>query len=133
MEVTQSIREFKYAGVVLKDPGAQYTLEKVREFYATIYPELLNAAIEGPTIAGAKTVYEFRKAVGTKGGAEVVARVDALLERRRERAQAFGVPRHSRHLHAAVASAARAFGRIERHGEVPAAIMPPSGAVPLLP
>jgi PRTRC genetic system protein C len=70
MEVTQSTREFKYAGVVLKDlPGK--TLEEVRTFYANLYPEIVNAAIEGPTIVGAKTVYEFRRAVGTKGAEDI--------------------------------------------------------------
>lgn len=67
MEVSKGIREFKYNGVALKDPGAEFTLEKVREFYATLYPEIVNADIEGPTNVGNKTVYEFRRAVGTKG------------------------------------------------------------------
>lgn len=133
MEVTQSTREFKYAGVVLKDlPG--HTIEQVREFYATLYPEIINAAIEGPTIDGAKTVYEFRRAVGTKGAEDIVARVDAFLERRRARQQAGGVPRHSRPLHATVARAAGAFGHLPRSaGDVPSAILPPSRSVPLLP
>lgn len=69
MEVTKATREFKYNGVALQDPGSQYTLEQVREFYATLYPEIVNAAIEGPEVVGSKTVYEFRRAVGTKGAA----------------------------------------------------------------
>ena len=67
MEVSQSTRQFKYNGVALQDPGPAFTLEQVREFYSTLYPEIINAAIEGPTISGSKTVYEFRRAVGTKG------------------------------------------------------------------
>jgi hypothetical protein len=64
----------------------------------------------------------------------IVARVDAFLERRRARQQAGGVPRHSRPLHAAVARAAGAFGHLPRDaGEVPSAILPPSRSVPLLP
>jgi PRTRC genetic system protein C len=67
MEVTKGTREFKYNGVALADPGPQYSLEQVREVYAAIYPEIVNADIEGPTVVGSKTVYEFRRAVGTKG------------------------------------------------------------------
>lgn len=77
MEVQASIREFKYNGVALNDPGAQFSLEQVREFYATLYPEIVNASIEGPTTEGNKVVYEFRRAVGTKGAASLRDRLVA--------------------------------------------------------
>lgn len=67
MEVQTLTREFRYNGVALPDPGPQYTLEQVREFYAAMYPEITSAAIEGPENIGAKTIYTFRRAVGTKG------------------------------------------------------------------
>lgn len=67
MEIKNLTREFRYNGVALPDPGAQYTLEQVRDFYAAMYPEITSAAIEGPENIGAKTIYTFRRAVGTKG------------------------------------------------------------------
>lgn len=33
------------------------------------YPEIISAEIEGPEVSGNKTVYKFRRAVGTKGAA----------------------------------------------------------------
>lgn len=67
MEVQTLTREFRYNGVALPDPGPQHTLEQVREFYSAMYPEITSAAIEGPENIGAKTIYTFRRAVGTKG------------------------------------------------------------------
>lgn len=67
MEIATLTREFRYNGVALPDPGPQHTLEQVRDFYAAMYPEITSAAIEGPENIGAKTVYTFRRAVGTKG------------------------------------------------------------------
>jgi PRTRC genetic system protein C len=67
MEVQPAIREFKYNGVALADPNPQHSVTEVRDFYSAIYPEIVSAAIEGPVNAGNKLVYEFRKAVGTKG------------------------------------------------------------------
>lgn len=67
MDVQTLAREFRYNGVALPDPGPQFSLEQVRDFYAAMYPEITSAAIEGPESVGAKTVYTFRRAVGTKG------------------------------------------------------------------
>lgn len=67
LETQQLSRAFRYNSVDLIDPGAQYTPEQVRDFYAPTYPEILNAAIEGPEEKDGKLVYTFRRAVGTKG------------------------------------------------------------------
>jgi PRTRC genetic system protein C len=67
MKIEQLIREFRYNGVVLADPNAAFSLPQVRDFYATTYPEIVNADIEGPEQIGAKAIYTFRRAVGTKG------------------------------------------------------------------
>lgn len=69
MEITQLARAFRYNSVDLPDPGAQYKPEAVRELYSATYPEIVNAAIEGPEEKDGKLVYTFRRAVGTKGGA----------------------------------------------------------------
>lgn len=83
MEVKAGTREFTYNGVVLKDPGPQYSLEQCREIFANLYPEIVNAAIEGPEVKGSKTVYEFRKAVGTKGAKlPLRARVASMIAAR---------------------------------------------------
>jgi PRTRC genetic system protein C len=67
MQVENLIREFKYNGVALADPGALLSLEQVRDFYASVYPEILSADIEGPQQVAGKQIYTFRRAVGTKG------------------------------------------------------------------
>lgn len=68
MKVQELTREFKYNSVKLADPSPAFTLQQVRDFYANIYPEIINADIEGPEQVGDKHVYTFRRAVGTKGG-----------------------------------------------------------------
>jgi len=70
LQVQTAEREFAYNGVALKDPNASHSIEQVREFYSAIYPELVNAAIEGPENKGNKLVYTFARAVGTKGADE---------------------------------------------------------------
>lgn len=67
LQTQQLERTFRYNSVDLIDPGAQYTPEQVRDFYAPTYPEILNAAIEGPDEKDGKLQYTFRRAVGTKG------------------------------------------------------------------
>ncbi len=60
-------RKFRYNSVDLPDPGAQYMPDEVRGLYAATYPEIVNAAIEGPEEKDGALVYTFRRAVGTKG------------------------------------------------------------------
>lgn len=67
MEITQLTREFRYNGVKLADPSPAFTLQQVRDFYANVYPEIVNADIEGPENVGTSTIYTFKRAVGTKG------------------------------------------------------------------
>lgn len=136
MEISQSTRQFKYNGVVLQDPGPAYSLEQVREFYSTLYPEIINAAIEGPTIAGAKTVYEFRRAVGTKGADDTQARLERLIARRAERAKAATKPLRTKTaeaLHRTVADVTST-SRWHRLDTCPTnPVLPPSHAIALLP
>lgn len=60
-------RAFRYNSVDLVDPGVQYSAEEVRDLYTATYPELANAAIEGPENKDGRLVYTFRRPVGTKG------------------------------------------------------------------
>ena len=71
MKIEQAVRVFKYNGMELQDPGVAQSVEEVREFYANLYPELNNAEIEGPEHKAGKIIYEFRKAVGTKGSPKI--------------------------------------------------------------
>lgn len=72
MQIEKLVREFKYNGVALADPGAMLSLEQVRDFYASVYPEILSADIEGPQQVAGKQIYTFRRAVGTKGAGRAV-------------------------------------------------------------
>lgn len=67
LKIETIVRAFAYNGMALVDPDAKMSVAEVKEFYANLYPELNNAAIEGPKQTGEKMTYEFRKAVGTKG------------------------------------------------------------------
>lgn len=60
-------RSFKYNGLTLTDPSSEKTPDGVRMFYATQYPELLNAVIEGPVTKNSISVYTFVRAAGEKG------------------------------------------------------------------
>jgi len=67
VDIQTLTREFRYNSVVLADPNPTLTLHQVRDFFANVYPEITSADIEGPVQTGAKEVYTFRRAVGTKG------------------------------------------------------------------
>lgn len=71
MDIQNLTREFRYNGVTLADPSPAMSLPQVRDFYANVYPEITSADIEGPEQIGAKVIYSFRRAVGTKGCDEV--------------------------------------------------------------
>lgn len=60
---------YLYGGRTLTAPASDtpMTADEVRNFYSAIYPDLVNAAVEGPRYEGNNVVYEFRRSVGTKG------------------------------------------------------------------
>ena len=67
MQVLKIVRKFNYNGIALVDPNPALSIDAVREFYATQYPELNNAVIEGPATKGQEATYKFLRAVGDKG------------------------------------------------------------------
>lgn len=67
MAIQNATRVFRYNGIELPDPGAQLSPEQVRDLYSANFPELTSAVTEGPTATGDRLVWEFRRAVGTKG------------------------------------------------------------------
>ncbi len=60
-------RFFTYLGVTLPDPNPRLTVEDIRAFYATQFPEIVTAAITGPEVVGDRLVYRLVKSIGTKG------------------------------------------------------------------
>jgi PRTRC genetic system protein C len=60
-------RTFTYNNLTLDDPDPKMTPDEVKGFYAEVYPELTQAAIEGPEPSDTAVEYRFRRAVGTKG------------------------------------------------------------------
>ncbi len=68
MKVEALKREFHYnGGLRLPDPNPKLTVQEVISLYATTYPEITTAAIEGPEVVGNKLVYRLTRAIGTKG------------------------------------------------------------------
>lgn len=61
-------RIFRYSGMQLPDHDPTLTVDEVKRQYAVAYPELVSAAIEGPTEENGQQVYQFVRAVRTKGG-----------------------------------------------------------------
>jgi PRTRC genetic system protein C len=60
-------RVFRYNGVDLPDPGQNFSPDQVKDLFTTNFPEMTTAVIEGPTESNGKLMFEFRRAVGTKG------------------------------------------------------------------
>ncbi|MGH9451199.1 MAG: PRTRC system protein C [Terriglobia bacterium] len=67
MKITPAVREFSYQGIKLPDINPQLSPEEVKAAYATQYPELATAAINGPEAMGEKLRYDFVRAIGAKG------------------------------------------------------------------
>ena len=60
-------RVFQHGSLEIPDPNPRMAPEEIKRMLATQYPELNNAAIEGPEIRSGKQVFTFQKALGTKG------------------------------------------------------------------
>ena len=73
MEVLDLTRKFQYNSIKLADPNPGMTPEQVKDLYAATYPELTNSVVEGPITKGGEAVYEFKRAVGSKGAAGYAA------------------------------------------------------------
>jgi PRTRC genetic system protein C len=70
MQVLNLTRKFKYNSVTLPDPNESMSPDQVREFFATQYPELNNALLEGPVTANGVSTWTFVRAAGAKGRSE---------------------------------------------------------------
>jgi PRTRC genetic system protein C len=67
MQIDRLTRLFSYTGLQLPDPDERMTPEQVRDFYASSYPEITTASIEGPDVSDGKLNFKFTRALGTKG------------------------------------------------------------------
>jgi len=65
--LTQVTRVFVYGGRTYQDPDPAMTPAQVKDFYAGVHPELVNATVEGGEFDGATQTFTFTRAVGTKG------------------------------------------------------------------
>lgn len=66
MDVQKIERVFEYGSLRLADPDPVMTPERVRDFYAAVYPELSQAVVGEAERRGATEVYKITRAVGTK-------------------------------------------------------------------
>jgi PRTRC genetic system protein C len=64
---TAVTRVFMYNGRMLPDPDPTMNPNEVKQFYAAIHADLTNAAVEGGQFEGDTQVFEFKRAIGTKG------------------------------------------------------------------
>ena len=76
MSLKQAKRVFKYGQITLEDPDPALSVEKVKEFYANVYPELTQSEIDGPKDENGQIVVEFEKTVGTKGTGDRISIAD---------------------------------------------------------
>lgn len=67
LKIEPVTRSFRFNKRVLPDPNPKLSPAQVKDLYATHYPELASAAIEGPELKADKQVYTFVRHVGTKG------------------------------------------------------------------
>lgn len=67
MQVTTMKRVFVTNGTRMPDPDPAMSASQVKDFYAGMYPDLLNAEISTPVEEGDELVYTFKRTTGTKG------------------------------------------------------------------
>lgn len=72
MQVQVLTRVFAYNGLELTDPDPTRSPAQVKDVYATMYPELTTAEVEGPVTKGDRMTYTFKRSTGTKGKTDSV-------------------------------------------------------------
>ena len=65
--VRKTTRIFQFSGIRLPDPNETMSVEEVKAFYSTQYPELATAVVNGPEAVDDKMRYTFDRAIGSKG------------------------------------------------------------------
>jgi len=67
MESHPLSRYFEVHGVKLPDPSPSLSVEEIRSFYSSQYPEIATATVTGPEQVGDKVVYRFSTAIEIPG------------------------------------------------------------------
>ena len=67
LTVAKMTRIFQFHGIRLPDPNPTMSVDEVKALYATQYPELATAVVNGPEAVGDKMRYTFDRAIGSKG------------------------------------------------------------------
>lgn len=67
MAIQQLQRTFKFKEETLPDPNTKWSEKEVKQFYATQYPELVNASISTGESKDGKIEIKFETNLGTKG------------------------------------------------------------------
>lgn len=124
------VRVFVFNGMRLPDPDPTMSPAKVKDFFAAMYPELINAEVLGPVEKTGELEFEFRRSTGTKGKGKGHANVEgpqppfakSLAESAREAAL---LPAEG------IESQAHALHELMMRRGVPLRL--PSEAIPLLP
>jgi PRTRC genetic system protein C len=60
-------REFIFDAQILPDPGSEVPVERVREIYMPVHPEITTATVVGPELVNGKMRYTFNRKIGDKG------------------------------------------------------------------
>jgi len=60
-------REFYVNGTRIPDPAPRMSVEEVRDFLTSSYPEIATATVTGPEDTGNTLRYTFSRAIGSKG------------------------------------------------------------------
>ncbi len=66
MQLERTKRRFFYLGLELPDINDHLTPEQVRDSYCTLYPEIVNASVEGPEVVDGALHYKLSRVLGTK-------------------------------------------------------------------
>lgn len=79
MQTTSLKRVFLYNGTRLADLNPALSPAAVKDTYSAMYPELLNAEINGPVITPTELEFTFHRTTGTKGREAVEKPEEKLL------------------------------------------------------
>jgi PRTRC genetic system protein C len=103
MKTTVLKRVFMSNGNPLSDPDPSMSPAAIKDFYSAMYPELLNAEVQGPVVGDAELVFTFHRTTGTKGrtskeAAKAVKGAQASFMQRLEVAAGEASTSESKHL-----------------------------------
>ena len=67
LETRPVTRTFRFNKRIFPDLNPKLSPTQVKDMYATQFPELASAAVEGPELKNGQQVYTLARQVGTKG------------------------------------------------------------------